>query len=182
VLTRRLVAGDEKAYRMFYEAYFDRLSRYLLVVAAGDEHAMREALQEALTRIVRHIRVFTDEAVFWSWLSVLARSSLFDAGRKRRRYRMFLERFARHTVTVESTAEDTARDRDRLGDLLQASLALLPAGERQLVEWKYFDRRSVREIAAIIQTTEKAVESQLVRIRRKLKQSVLAHLHDESSA
>jgi DNA-directed RNA polymerase specialized sigma24 family protein len=86
VLTRRMVKGDEMAYRTFYDAYFDRLSRYLLVVAAGNEEAMRDALQSTLVRVVRNVKVFTNEAAFWSWLTVLARSALLDDNRRERRY------------------------------------------------------------------------------------------------
>jgi hypothetical protein len=35
LLTGSMVSGDEAAYRIFYDAYFNRLSRYLLVVTAG---------------------------------------------------------------------------------------------------------------------------------------------------
>jgi DNA-directed RNA polymerase specialized sigma24 family protein len=48
-----------------------------------------------------------------------------------------------------------------------------------LVEQKYFARRAIREIAGELQTTEKAVESKLSRIRRKLKDAVLAELNHE---
>lgn len=64
------------AWRTFHHAYVDRLWRYLLVVAGGREDTAREALQGALVRAVRHIKVFEDETVFWSWLTVLARSAL----------------------------------------------------------------------------------------------------------
>ena len=59
-LTSALVAGDEAAYRTFHDAYVPRLFRYLLVVTAGDEQAAREALQAALVRVVRHIKIFSD--------------------------------------------------------------------------------------------------------------------------
>ena len=36
-LTRRMAEGDEKAWRNFYDQYFDRLWRYLLVAAEGSE-------------------------------------------------------------------------------------------------------------------------------------------------
>ena len=35
-LTRRMRAGEEAAFREFYHTYYDRLFRYLLVVAAGE--------------------------------------------------------------------------------------------------------------------------------------------------
>jgi len=59
-------------------------------------------------------------------------------------------------------------------------VALLPPDERDLVEQKYFAQRAVREIANELQTTEKAVESKLSRVRKKLKDAVLADLNDES--
>jgi len=46
------------------------------VVTGGNEHAAREALQAALVRVVRHVRLFDAEDKFWSWLTVLARSAL----------------------------------------------------------------------------------------------------------
>jgi len=174
-LTRQMVAGDEAAYRVFYDAYFDRLSRYLLVVAAGNEDAMREALQGMLHRVVRHIRVFTDEAIFWSWLTVLARSAHADESRKKRRYLAFLDRFTQHAGFDDSVPADGA-DVTRLGELLEQSVRLLPVDERKLLEWKYVERRSVRQIAEQLATTEKAVESQLGRVRRKLKTAVMADL------
>jgi RNA polymerase sigma-70 factor (ECF subfamily) len=177
-LTRRMVVGDEMAYRAFYHAYFDRLSRYLLVVAAGNEDAMREALQGTLMRVVRHIKVFQSEDVFWSWLTVLARSAFSDETRKRRRYFSFLERFTRHAAVENDGTSDNRMD-ERLRNLLERHVASLPPDERKLIEQKYFVRRAVREIAGELQTTEKAVESKLSRIRRKLKDAVLAELNHE---
>src|SRR6478672_9223864 len=73
-LTRRLVKGEEAAWREFHAQYYERLLRYLLVVCRGDEQAAREHLQAALTRIVRHVRPFDQEDAWWSWLTVVTRS------------------------------------------------------------------------------------------------------------
>ena len=178
-LTRQLVVGDETAYRVFHDAYFDRLSRYLLVVTAGNEDATREALQETFRRVVRHIRIFPDEAAFWCWLTVLARSARSDENRKRRRYLAFLDRFTQHAA-IERAAAYNDRPGTDLEFLLEQNMDGLPTEERALLESKYYDHRSVREIAEQLQTTEKAVESRLVRARQKLKQALLAELKHES--
>jgi RNA polymerase sigma-70 factor, ECF subfamily len=177
-LTRRMAEGNETAFRIFYGAYFDRLWRYLLVVAAGDEQASREALQATMLRVVRYIKVFPSEAALWGWLTVLARSALADQTRKQRRYLAFLDRFSRHT-RVQQTGVDEAESDATLLALLDKRLAELPADERELVEAKYFARRSVRELADQLQTSEKAIESRLVRIRRKLRDTLLGSLKDE---
>jgi RNA polymerase sigma-70 factor (ECF subfamily) len=173
-----MVAGDDMAYRAFHDAYVDRLWRYLLVVTSGDEEATREALQAALVRVVRHIKVFSDEAVFWSWLTVLARSALSDQTRKRRRYLAFLDRFTLHARVQQAATDDSQADA-RLLALLERNVAILPPDERDLVERKYYARQPVRQIAVELQASEKAVESRLGRIRRRLKEAVLAELKHE---
>ena len=177
-LTRGMAAGEESAYRAFYDAYFNRLSRYLLVVTAGDEDAASEALQATMVRVVRHIKVFPNDAVFWSWLTVLARSALSDHNRKRRRYLAFLDKFTWH-MHPQPAIPDEPEAETRLVSLLEISLAALPFDERQLLEAKYFTRRSVREMAEELDVSEKAVESRLVRIRRKLRVAILEGLKGE---
>ncbi len=179
-LTRALVAGDEIAYRRFHEAYCPRLHRYLLVVAAGDKELAREALQAACIRVVRHIKVFSDEQIFWNWLTVLARTALADHRRKRSRYRAFLDRFTWHTRADAAGRGEDGRADAQLLALLERSLRDLPHDERELIERKYFGRAAVREIADGLAISEKAVESRLGRVRRKLKDALLTKLKDES--
>jgi RNA polymerase sigma-70 factor (ECF subfamily) len=179
-LTRAMAGGDETAFRIFYDAYFDRLLRYLLVVTGGNEEAVREALQLALVRVVRHVKPFESEEKFWNWLTVLARSALTDEARKRRRYFSFLEKFTRHQETGPAAMHNGEAD-EQLRALLERNLNSLPLEERELVEQKYLLHQSVREIADGRQTTEKAVESRLSRVRRKLKDAVLAELKHEQT-
>jgi RNA polymerase sigma-70 factor (ECF subfamily) len=180
-VTTKMVKGDEMAYRAFYDEYFERLRCYLLVVASGNEDATREALQSALLRVVKHIRRFSAEAEFWGWLTVLARTALFDQTRKRKRYWSFLERFTRHSEIEHAAGVQPDHDA-RLLSLLEQNLATLPGEEKQLLESKYIDGASVRQIADDYQTTEKTIESRLVRIRRKLKAALLENLKHESSS
>lgn len=178
-LTRRMAAGDEAAYGNFYHAYVDRLSRYLLVLSAGDEDAMREALQATLQRVVRHVRKFEDEATFWSWLTVLARSAFRDEWRRKHRYRSFLERFAIHAET--ESAVDSSVAEGRLASSLKQGLETLADDERALLAAKYYERRTVRELAEQFETTEKAVESKLAGVRAKLKQEILRTLNHDAT-
>ena len=174
-----MAAGDESAYCTFYDAYFDRLFRYLLVVGAGNEEAAQDALQATFTRVVRYIKVFQTEDAFWSWLTVLARTALADQNRKRRHYLAFLDRFTSHVGGGKPTLPQCDAG-DHLRELLGRELVLLPADEKDLVERRYFAGESLRDIAVAHQTTEKAIESRLARVRRKLKENVLSELKDES--
>jgi RNA polymerase sigma-70 factor (ECF subfamily) len=176
-LTAAMSAGDEVAYRQFHAQYFDRLLRYLFVVARGDEQAARDALQDTLLRVVRHVRPFRSEDEFWSWLTVLARSAATDAVRKRTRYCRALSRYALFW-RVEEMGDDAA-EASHLDDLLVALTQTLPVIDRTLIEARYFQGASVRELAVRFELTEKAVESRLGRARRYLRSELSKRLSDE---
>lgn len=177
-LTYSMSKGDEEAFRAFHAAYGRRLSRYLLVIAHGNEDRAGEALQATLVRVARYVKPLPNEQVFWSWLTVLARTSLFDAGRAKRRYLSFLDRFLLHDRLVRDAGREIGEER-RLAFLLQEQLDMLPAEERRLIERKYYEQYSVREIAAAANKSEKAIDSLLVRIRAKLRRTVLEALQNE---
>ena len=166
------------AYRAFYDLYYNRLWRYLLVVTAGNEDTSAEAIQSTLLRVVRHIKVFPNDASFWGWLTVLAKSAISDQNRGRRRYLAFLDRFTRHAQARDPLPIEPQANAE-LFRLLEAHLALMPSDERTLVESKYFESRSVRDIALGLGTSEKAIESRLTRVRRKLKLALLEALKHE---
>jgi RNA polymerase sigma-70 factor (ECF subfamily) len=177
VLTAQMVKGDEDAYRQFYAAYFNRLLRYLLVITGGDEQSARDALQSAFLRVVRYIKRFESEDVLWSWLTVLARCAVIDEQRKEKRFQVLRrDCFQRQPPPEPGTARDV--DGQLIG-LLHARLEALETADRDLVERKYFAKQSVRELAAALDTTEKAVESRLVRVRRRLKELILMDLKHE---
>jgi RNA polymerase sigma-70 factor (ECF subfamily) len=178
LLTGQMAKGDEGAYRRFYESYFNRLLRYLLVVTNGNEQAARDALQGTFLRVVRHVKRFESEETFWSWLTVLARSAVIDQQRKEKRYRGLLERFFQPAPPVSNGSQPDA-DAPILA-LLKANMGTLAPEERDLVERKYFENQSVREIAQALGSTEKAIDSRLVRIRRQLKEKILKGLRDEN--
>lgn len=175
-LTSAMRRGDEAAFRQFHASYFDRLLRYLFVVARGDDEIARDALQETFTRVVRHVRPFDTEQALWSWITVLARSSAADTARKRRRYANLLERFTSFWQTQPVRQIDGSEQ--RLEELLMAALAALHSCDRELIEQKYFHGATVRELANQFGLTEKAVESRLMRTRRALRAELVRRLND----
>ena len=178
-LTVGLAAQDEEAFRQFHASYFDRLLRYHLVIARGDEHEAQEALQETLLRVARHARRFEDAEIFWSWLTVLACSAAADTGRKRNRYWRLIASYARSLIPTATPriADDTEEE---LNCLLSSSLGELPPEERLLVEGKYLRRATVRELALETGLTERAVDGRLLRARRRLREKIVAKLRHEN--
>lgn len=158
-LTRDLAQGKEAAWRQFFDLYHQRLRAYLGVCWRGERDVIDDLLQDTLLRAVKHIRIFDDEAALWSWLTVLARSAVNDHGRKRSRFRGLLDRVRGQTATPPSRAPEQR---------LEQALAQLAPEDRDLIQRKYEEGESVREIAAALGTSEKAIESRLTRCRQRL--------------
>jgi RNA polymerase sigma-70 factor (ECF subfamily) len=171
-VTAGMADGNEFAYRRFYDACFDKLYRHLLVRTRGDEHLARELGQLVLLRVVRYIQPFTAERVFWAWLYQLCRSAQVDW--LRRNGRTVPEDFLE--IWQEQTASDNADE--ELFAHLEISLETLEPAERDLLRMAYFEEVPQRAIADQLQSTPKAVESKLARIRKKLRHIILERLKD----
>jgi RNA polymerase sigma-70 factor (ECF subfamily) len=171
-LTRGLAAGEEAAFREFHARYGDRLFRYLIVAAHGDETLARDALQETYVRVARHARRFDDEQAFWDWMAVLARSAVADGGRRQSRYRRLLAIF-------QSQPRPALREDEAIFGALESAMKQLGDADRALLERKYGAGSTAREIAAEDGLSEGAVESRLGRVRRELRAQILKLLRQE---
>ncbi|MEM7393164.1 MAG: sigma-70 family RNA polymerase sigma factor [Verrucomicrobiota bacterium] len=171
--------GNEAAFNDFYRTYAERLYRYLFTLARGRDDLARDALQEAMLRVVRYARPLPDEAAVWNWLARIGRTALVDLlrkeGRGQERERQFLE-----TVNADLGPSESAMA-ERLHVILSALLDDLPEEDRRLVEGVYFQGRSQANLARETGTTRKAIESRLARLRQRLRKRLQEMLnHDEA--
>jgi RNA polymerase sigma-70 factor (ECF subfamily) len=165
-----MATGDEEAFRRFHSLYFDRLYQFLLGVARGREQEARDALQETLVHVARSVRRFESEEVFWCWLKAVARNAARDGGRKQRRYFDFLQRFA---LNASEPSKEFNIDVP-----LEECLDELNPADRELIEAKYLQGETVRELSERVGLTEKAVESRLLRARQQLRERLLQKLRE----
>lgn len=171
-LTAGLVAGDEEAFRQFHAQYFNPLYRFLLVATHGQEQEAKDALQYTFLRVVRYIRRFESEEVFWAWLKAVARSAARDGNRKQQRYWLLLQRFS----FEPSAPVAGGKEEGYLAAVLEESLTALEPEDRRLLEAKYVEGFTVKELGVQTGMTEKAIESRLERLRRALRERVLKKL------
>jgi RNA polymerase sigma factor (sigma-70 family) len=175
---RRLAAaigrGDETAFREFYERYHQRLFRFVLVLGRGDEMLAHDAVQAAFVTAAKKLRAVESEEHLWNWLARVARQHLAKAWRQLQR-----------DSAVVGMADlpdcvDGVETESVLEESLDAALLAMDAGERELVEWFYFDRLSHKEIADRLGATPKSVSSRLERARAKLRSAIAWKLSHET--
>ena len=111
-LIRRMLAGDERAFESFFNAYFPRLYRFALPRLNGDVDATREIVQVALGKAIRKLESFRGELGLFTWICQICRHQIADYVRANRRRHQ-------HVVSIDDSPEVRAALESRR---LQASL------------------------------------------------------------
>jgi RNA polymerase sigma-70 factor, ECF subfamily len=173
-MSAAVARGDAAAFQRLYDGYHGRLLRFTLVLARGDELLARDTVQSVFVTAAAKLRRVESADHLWNWLARIARQQLSKAWRRKQQ-----------ETTIVGMAElpdflpDEASD-SLLEECLDSSLSALTAEEQQLVEWFYFDGLSHKEIAERLETTSKAVSSQLERTRAKLRSFISRKLSHET--
>ncbi len=173
-VTEGMIAGSQAAFTRFYDLVYDRLYRMLLAQTKGDEDLARELVQAVMIRTARHIHRFENERVLWSWLRQVARSCHVDWLRKKGREPQFLSL----EICAESKTEQPIDEGEELLNALESSLSLLDPDEREVLRLAYFEGVTHQSMAERLQTSAKAIESRLGRIRQKLRRILIESMKD----
>jgi RNA polymerase sigma-70 factor (ECF subfamily) len=171
-LLQAVLAGDDQAWRTWYEESFDPLYRYTLWRCAGLRDRADEVVQETWLTAVRRLRSFDPaRGSFVGWLRGIAanllRNQLRRAGRRTARLH---ELGNNHPVAEPADAE--LERREHAGRVADA-LAALPEHYEAVLRAKYLDGQSMADIAAVRGETVKAVESLLTRARNAFRVTYL---------
>ena len=158
-LVRGMLAGDEPAFRHFFETYFPRIYRFALPRLAGDVEATKEVVQASLTKAIRGLASYRSDAALFTWLCQICRSQIVDHLRANKRFsdRIVLiddsPELRAALESVEAPAEDEPAQRlssAQTRALVQSVLDRLPARYGDVLEWKYIEGRSVEEIGELL--------------------------------
>ena len=170
--TRRLGCGDEEAWDWFHNRHYLSLLRYA-TSRTGDPSAASEIVQNTYMRVARHVRPFSVEQDFSAWLACLVRCAAVDHARGITRRSLLLEKFAhwRDAGTQSDCGLAGGGNNNRL--LAEEALDKLPLDDAQLLRRKYYDGWSVVELAADTNTTPKAIENRLARLRERLREIII---------
>jgi RNA polymerase sigma-70 factor (ECF subfamily) len=174
-LVKQLLAGDQRAFDRFFEENFARLYRFALVRLSDDPDGAREVAQIALTRAVRSLHTYRAESALFTWLCAICRNEINDWFRQQGRYRdhiVLVEDFPEVQAAVDSfqaPIEDSPErhyQRVEVMRLIQVALDRLPANYGNVLEWKYVEGHSVKEISARLEIGTEATQSLLARAKR----------------
>ena len=174
-LVKQLLAGDQRAFDRFFEENFARLYRFAIVRLSDDPEGAREVVQITLTRAVRKLHHFRAESALFTWLCAICRNETSDWLRRQGRYREHIVLYEDHPeiqAAVDSfqiPADDNPErqyQRSESARLIQVALDRLPAKYGNVLEWKYVEGYSIKEISTKLEIGAEAAQSLLARAKR----------------
>jgi len=174
-LVKRLLAGEEQAFRQFFDENFSRLYRFALARTSHDEDASREIVQAALSRALRKVHSYRGESALFTWLCAICRNELVDWMRRNARYRdhiVLTEDYPEIQAAVDSFLAPDSDDpgkhyqKHEASRLIQVALDKLPPRYGNALEWKYIEGYSVKEIAIKLDVSPEAAQSLLARAKK----------------
>ena len=174
-LAKQLLAGDERAFDRFFEDNFARLYRFAVARLSDDPEGAREVVQIALSRAVQKMHTFRAESAMFTWLCAICRNEINDWLSRQGRYRdhiVLVEDFPEIQAAVDSfqaPREDSPErhyQRVEALRLIQVALDRLPARYGNVLEWKYVEGHTVKEISIRLEIGTEATQSLLARAKR----------------
>jgi RNA polymerase sigma-70 factor (ECF subfamily) len=172
-LIRGMLAGDERAFEAFFNAYFARVYRFALPRLNGDVEAAKDVVQATLGKAVRGLSSFRGDSGLFTWICRICRNEVVEYLRARNRggHVVLMDDHPGVRAAVESIEAPEEFDlvkscgRDEAARLVRAVLDRLPANYGDALEWKYLEGHSVEDIGRRLGIGTIAAQSLLARAR-----------------
>jgi RNA polymerase sigma-70 factor (ECF subfamily) len=183
-LRDRMLEGDEAAFEYFVDEYYPRLYRFVYSRMGSERDVCQDVVQSTFAKLMPKLAAYRGEASLFTWMCSFCRFEIAAhwRGVGKRAPEVDLDedapsvRSALETLAALDQGPEAEVQRQQLARLVRTTLDYLPIHYGNALEWKYIHGLPVREIAARMQTSEKAVESMLTRARQAFRDGFVAVL------
>jgi RNA polymerase sigma factor (sigma-70 family) len=166
-LVRAIQAGDATALEALYQQYLPSVWRFAFAQLSGNTAGAEDVVSETFLAAVRQIAGLAPEGgSVGGWLIGIARHKVQDLRRRAARMRTTLDENLGAAPLSSEDDPPAALEAAEMRQCVGAIMDGLADEERTVLEWKYIEDLSVREIARRLGRTEKAVEASLYRARQ----------------
>jgi RNA polymerase sigma-70 factor (ECF subfamily) len=160
--------------KVYYE-YYDYV--YGMVYYIVKDHATTEdIIQDAFIQVIRKKPIFENEVKLKSWLKVVTRNSSINFLRKNKKYRnqvdidsvyTYIDEGLQSPISVEHSVESKMME-----DSIQALVNALKPEYRVLIEFRWKQGLSYKEISELLDISEEVIKQRLFRARESIKKKL----------
>jgi RNA polymerase sigma-70 factor (ECF subfamily) len=170
-LVEHVLAGARAEFEVLVRRHNQRLFRAARAVTHSETEA-EDVLQQAWLDIYRHLSQFRGDAAFTTWATRITVNAAIAHARKR-------PVIAEVQDTPGGAKPDDAVDAAQLGALLEATLAQLPQGHREVMVLRDVLELDTSETAECLGLSEEAVRVRLHRARAQVAASLAEQMIDK---
>lgn len=175
---QRVAAGDAESFGVLLQRHEKRLQQLCLRLL-GEKEAARDAVQDIFLKVYRSAGSFKPQGKVATWIYRIAVNHCFNRLRRRRLLRFFSfgeltregqdegDELELDPADSRPDAEQSLNARERWRQTRRV-IDQLPENQRLVLVLAKFEGLSYKEIAQVLEITEGAVESRLVRAMRTL--------------
>lgn len=172
-LVRQALHGDSDALARLYRGHLDDVYRYIYM-RVGTQADAEDLTSETFLRMVKNLHQYRGQGKFRSWLLGIARRVVNDFWRRHYKIREepldgLVMKWAINPFSSDNPNNADKRQKNLIF-LMRTSLAKLPDHYRRVLELRFLEGKSVREVAQAMNCTETTVKVRQHRALKKLAQ------------
>ena len=161
---------DAAAFRPLYDRYYEQIFRFVYR-RTSDEALSADLCSQVFLKAMQKIHNYTFKGVpFSAWLYRIASNEVTQHYRNSQKNRIVSIQEAR---LEEMTEEIDDFDYDKQRNTLLTALNTLPQDDMQIIELRFFEQRSFKEVGQILGITENNAKTRTYRVLAKIKRNVL---------
>lgn len=170
-LIAQLKQGNKEAFTRLYEIYWRQVYNFSRLYLTNQSMA-EEVVQEVFVKIWESYDVIREDENFKGLLFIITRNLIFNRHRKN-----VNEDF--YKITVLAAMENAVFDLEEeieaknLGEYIDQLIKELPPRRREIFNLSRKENKSYKEIAALLNISEKTVENQISEALKYLRKNIL---------
>ena len=169
-LVAQVLCKDRKATAEFVALYTDQVYRYVRRRLIPRTDLADDLVQEIFLAAWTNLSKFKGDSSLQSWIFGIARHKVENHYRNRlREFQLPDDGEGPEPEPADFRGLEEVSDRHKAEDRVREVLAKIPEPYSVVLLWRYWEKCSVREIAAKTSKTEKAIERLLARARNQFK-------------
>lgn len=158
--------GDNQAFQQLVQLVGNKLYHIAISLCKGDSAMAEDALQNALIKLWQSAPNWREKSPFIKYASTIVYTCCMDMYRARKTH----DNIDDHVVLSFPKAEKDLQKKAQRKALTE-KLRSLPQRQRDAILLSFYFEQSQKDVALALGTTEKAVESLLMRAKKTLKTS-----------
>lgn len=171
---KQTAEGDQRAFRLLSEALGQRIFALAYRFLSGDRAMAEDVTQDVLIKLWQFAPKWQEGGSVQGWVSRLTYNACMDVHRARKNKN---DEIPEH-LSVPETAHTTLLNNEYRTLLLQA-IDRLPERQKEALLLTYFYENSRKDVAAQMQTSEKAIEHLVARGLKALGTLIPANINGD---